>query len=264
MGMVQLLFFTLIFSTFGPLLAEPNATPGFATHFQTGIESYQKKDYAAAKTSFEAAVQERPQEVSALTNLALTHYRLGQRGWALGYARQVLLLEPGHDEAAQLKNAILEEGQIRDIPHRIEMWEIFHRDVFSVAPGFVFVGLALMIFLSGMWSWLSFLGARKRALQNETAAPGFPFLPMIFSLLFLTALALAISKKKDERELRGTIVIERVSALTAPSEQSPSLFELNEGLEVVIRKVEGSWLQVTYPGASTGWIPAASVMIAKP
>jgi tetratricopeptide (TPR) repeat protein len=239
---------------------EPQATQQLSQPpFQAGIESYQKQDYSAAQTQFEAALQEHPTDASILTNLALTHYRLGHRGWALGYARKALHLEPGFSDAEQLIEAIAKEGKVRDLPHRIELWELLHQHVLSAATVPLFATLLLLLFVATAWAWLSFLGVRRRALASETALPGFPFLPALFTVLLIVSLLLMLAKIKDAADARGTIVVEKVSALTAPSDQSPSLFELLEGLEVVIRKSEGDWLQVTFPGAMTGWIPKNSL-----
>lgn len=249
-----------VFLASGPLADAQEATPA---PFQAGIESYQKQDYSAAQTQFEAALKDRPWDASILTNLALTHYRLGQRGWALGYARRALHLEPGHTEASQLIAAIAQEGKLRDLPHRIEVWELLHHNVLTAASTPAFVAILVLVTLACLWSWLSFLGARRRALASENALPGFPFLPVLFLILFAASAFLTLAKWKDASDLRGTIVVERVPALTAPSEQSPSLFELIEGLEVIVRKSEGDWLQVTFPGAMTGWIPKSSLLVTQ-
>ncbi|MBX2996247.1 MAG: hypothetical protein KF681_15585 [Bdellovibrionaceae bacterium] len=261
---VRTLFFQglllCVFLASGPLAGAQEST---VPPFQAGIESYQKQDYSAAQTAFEAALKDRPWEASVLTNLALTHYRLGQRGWALGYARRALHFEPGHTEASQLIAAIAQEGKLRDLPHRIEVWELLHHNVLTAASAPAFVALLLLMTVAALWAWLSFFGARRRALASENALPGFPFLPVLFSILFVTSALLALAKWKDASDLRGTVVVERVQALTAPSDQSPSLFELIEGLEVVVRKTEGDWLQVTFPGAMTGWVPKSALLLTQ-
>ncbi|MFN7729024.1 MAG: hypothetical protein ACK5P7_07705 [Bdellovibrio sp.] len=228
--------------------------------FQAGIESYQKQDYGAAQTQFQTALQAHPADVSILTNLALTHYRLGQRGWALGYARKALHVEPGFRDAEQLIEAIALEGKVRDLPRRIELWELLHQHILSAASTPLFATLLLLLLVASAWAWLSYLGVRRRALATEAGLPGFPFLPALFMVLLTVSLLLMLAKIKDAADARGTIVTEKVAALTAPSDQSPSLFELVEGLEVVIRKSEGDWLQVTFPGAMTGWIPKNSLL----
>jgi hypothetical protein len=123
--------------------------------------------------------------------------------------------------------------------------------------------LALILFLSTGWSWLTHLGARRRALQNETVMPAPPILPVIFSVLLVGGFFLWAAKTWDMSETRATIVVEKVSVLTAPTDQSASLFDLFEGLEVVVRQTHDNWMQVTYPGGMTGWIPKTSLFITQ-
>jgi tetratricopeptide (TPR) repeat protein len=269
--MHQTRIFSLIFLLCSLVISVPFArgedpspstsAPTFEEAFQKGIDAYQKKDYSAAQTAFLQALLIRPEETSTLTNLALTHYRLGQKGWALGYLREALAIDPGHREARQSYEFILEDSPPRDIPHQIEFWESLRSGFLNHFSLLTFALLSLALFLICGWVWLTYLGARKRAVRTESAPPGFPVVPSILLVFFCLALSLAAAKWKDTLDPRATVVVEKVAALTAPSEQSPSLFELFEGLEVLVRQVKGDWIQVTYPGALTGWIPKSSLLI---
>ncbi len=65
------------------------------------------------------------------------------------------------------------------------------------------------------------------------------------------------------------MVTEKVEARTSPGQDQAVLFDLFEGMEVIVREsiktgAEGEnsqhWVQVTYPGGMTGWIPAETMM----
>lgn len=244
-----------------PAPTEPAAT--FESAFQSGLAAYQKQDYAAAQASFVQALTLRPDENSTLFNLGLTASRMGQRGWSLGYFRRVLAQDPGHSEARQALNFSLKQNPPREIPHQIETWETLHASVLSLASLATFAFLSLLIFFAAAWTWLTYLGARNRALKAETALPAPPILAIAFTLVLAAALTLTGAKVLDLREARATIVLEKVSAQTAPSDQAPSLFDLFEGLEVLVRQVKGDWIQVTYPGAMTGWVPKNSLFVTQ-
>lgn len=236
----------------------------FPTAFQSGITAYQKQDYAAAQSAFRQALEARPEDPSTLVNLALTLYRDGKKGEALGYLRKTLNVSPGHAEAREAITFILREGQLRGIPHEIRFWETFRSRVLQEVSLPLLVFLTLFFGFWTAWSALSFAGARRRAILAETAAPSFPLAAVFSGLLFLTGLGIAMSKRIDLSQARGTVIRETVPALTAPTPESPSLFDLHEGLEVVVRQSREGWLQVTYPGGMTGWIPRDSLFITNP
>jgi hypothetical protein len=55
------------------------------------------------------------------------------------------------------------------------------------------------------------------------------------------------------------VVSEKTTVYSAPNDKSAALFDLFAGLEVVLDQSNDQWVQVTYPGALTGWIPKSSV-----
>ena len=63
----------------------------------------------------------------------------------------------------------------------------------------------------------------------------------------------------DENTPRGTIVVEKVHVRAGPGEKEAQLFELFEGNEVLILRVDDDWAQIQFPGAFTGWIPQSAI-----
>ena len=240
----------------------PPPAPQFETAFQEGITAYQKKDYAAAQTAFSQALAARTDEPATLTNLGFTYDRLGQKGLALAYLRKVLALKPGQSEAQKAVNFILKQEPLREIPHQIETFESLHVWLFPYSL-ITLAFLTLLIFFVTAWSWLSYVGLRKRAFKNETVLPSLPLLPFLFSFFLAASGFLVLAKWKDSLDTRATIIVPTIAALTAPTDKAPSLFDLFEGMEVVVREQNGDWIQVTYPGALTGWVPRASLFVTQ-
>lgn len=229
------------------------------THFQQGLEAYQKQDYGAAQTEFKAALSLSSTDTNILTNLALTEYKLGHKGWSAALSRRALTLEPGHHEAQSILDFLGHEGSLRETAKKIENWELLREHALTQASKLAFAALFIFCFFICIWLWLSFFGARKRALTLDLAQPAISFVTACFTLLTLLTALLLVAKMKDESDLRATLVSEKEQARTAPSEKSPSLFEIFEGTEVLVRKVDKDWAQVTIPGASTGWISKGSL-----
>ena len=259
------LFILGLFLITSPLaLADENSSaPSFESAFQEGITAYQKKDYTAAQAAFSHALEARKDEPATLTNLGFTYDRLGKKGFALAHLRKALWLRPGSAEAQKAYEFILKQESVREIPHQIELFESLHHWLLPYSL-LTLAFLTLLIFFVAAWSWLSFIGTRKRALQNESAPPGLPLLPLLFSILLVSIWFLALTKWKDSLDSRATIIVPTVAALTAPTEKAPSLFELSEGMEVLLREINGEWAQVTYPGGLSGWVPKTSLFVTQP
>lgn len=243
-----------------PQNAEVTAQPSFEENFKEGVKLYQSKDFNKALTSFETALKENPHNISLLTNLGLVSFELGKKGLALGFLRRALELDTDFRPAEQAYTYVWSQLEVKELPHRIETYETIRAYFLKQIhlSSFLFLG-GLCFFLSG-WLLIRYFSQRKKALEEELPLPPFPSVATVLSLFFVGLFILSVLKAYDLTLNRATIVAEKVLMYTAPSENETSLFELSQGLEVIVRKSEADWLQVTYPGGPTGWIKKAELM----
>jgi tetratricopeptide (TPR) repeat protein len=233
----------------------PKTKASAAESFAKGVIAYKKKDFAQAEQQFRLCLEFEPKNIDILVNLALSVGNLGRHGEALGYWRNALRLKPGHSASRagiewskkKLKNA--------EPPHKIETWELLRANILSLfsLPQALFL-LAITSLTSG-WLVLKYFGRRRRAQQIDEPLPELPWLGIISTFVFLCVTALSVAKVIDDTEPRGTITAATVAAKSSAEAEAATLFELNEGVEVIVRRAEGEWLQITHPGAGTGWIP---------
>jgi tetratricopeptide (TPR) repeat protein len=235
------------------------APPTFAQLFELGGKAYQTKDYAAAKTAFEQALQLEPRSEHALTNLALTEFQLGQKGRALGALRRALQLNPEFSTSRAALAFIEKQLPVKEIPHEIQWFEKFRESFLNYFSLNIFLAMTALFLLSAGWLGLRYFSERKSAIEEERPLPKASFtwsLSVLGLILFSTVTAM---KAFDEVKSRGTIVLEKVPVKSSPDQNSPDLFDLYEGLEVIIEQNREAWIQVTYPGALSGWIPSESL-----
>ena len=256
---------TITTTTLAPPTLESNKSadkqiwPSFDKAFEAGVASAKSKKYDEARLAFSQALEKEPNNIQALTNLALVQFQLGQKGWAVALLRKAHNLNPDFSTPKAALDFILPQLDVKEIPHEIEMWETI-RDRFVVPfslTGFLIL-TALCFFASG-WVVLTYLGNKKRAYKEEKPLPPFPTIPLLLSAIFILMLSLTVLKIWDQGIPRGTVVAEKISVYSAPNEKSVALFDLFAGLEVVLDSTDANWVQVTYPGALTGWIPKSSV-----
>lgn len=227
--------------------------------FESGISAYQKQEYDKASDIFGELLKLQGPRPDIVTNWGLAQARLGKVGWAAGAFRHALLLNANHREAKKGLDFLYAEGLIREMPRELEAWESFRSQILNMGSLEVWTLVLVLTLAGSLSSLVGFLGARKRALASESPLPQVPLSGASLTLLSLIALGITLAKAYDSGDLRSTIVVAGAKALTAPHPESPELFQLNEGLEVIVRQSKEGWSQVTYPGASTGWVPTENL-----
>lgn len=227
--------------------------------FQDGLAAFQKGEFKQAHASFAEALKNDPNNPTHLFNLATTVQNEGQLGMALALWRKALVIRPDFPEA---KNAVAwAEAQLdhKEIPHDVTLWQSVRRNILVDHSLNEFLGLSAALLLIAGWLALRYLGLRRDALLNEKPLPPFPTVTLIVGLILVASLALTAAKAYDLSILRGTIVTKKIEARSAANESATPLFDLYEGLEVVVRQMTNDWVQITYRNTSTGWIPRSAI-----
>lgn len=231
--------------------------------FSQGAKSFREGKLEEAKKSFLAVETEHPGHTDTLLNLGLIAFKEKRIGAAIGIWRKGLAGEPTSEPLFQAIAFARTKLEKQDMPREFSGWERY-RELLLVRLSPALVLLASAFFLLGCgWLWLRWIGARKRAHDEETAGPPPPLGAIVFSILFVFIVGILGSIAIDRNDLRGTVIASKVAVLSAPELEATSLFDLFEGLEVLVREtrdVEGkSWRRVTYPGGLSGWVPAATI-----
>ncbi len=230
------LFFTLIIL---PIIGH-TTTP---LSFSNGLKSYQEGRYQQANIYFLETLKESPHNSTVLYNLGLTEFQIGNQGKALGYLRRAQYFAP---QSAEIKSAL---GFINPSQNKtLTITNILRKIPLDILIGFFTLGLFLTIYKG-----LIYLSRRKSS--------SFPTsLLILFCYTFILSLTVGY-KIKDQYTPRATITVPKTGAHSGPSENQASLFEINEGVEVLVHKKLHSWLQITAPSGRTGWIHENTALI---
>lgn len=240
--MPRFLIFCLLLLSLTPLAFSSSA------HYLDGLAAFEKKDFAAAKASFEAAI-EKDQIISSdlLFNLGNTLFRLGDPGAAALWYRRALLLDP-RDHAARQNLRLLQRrtGALvfdETLGLRVASW-LKHTQwlwVFAAASWAAILALAILLFLKP---------------RRSAKAWGWP----LFSLAFLVAAASAAGVwgrlPGSEVAQRAVITQSGAAALAAPTETAGVIIDLPPGSEVAVKESRDIWSYVEIPGtpARVGWV----------
>lgn len=231
--------------------------------FQNGVQAYQKADFAAAAESFAKALAMEPRNTAVLTNLGLVHFKLGHKGLSIAYLRQALSIDPSLSTAALALPFVMSQIQIKEIPHRLELYEEIRENFLEPVGLLLYASLAALTLLISGWLIISYFGEKRRAFENELNSPSIPGLGILCLCICIVFSGLSLLKVWDNSQARGTVVEAKISAQAAPGEGQAVLFELYEGLELLVLRRHEGWVQVTYPGGMTGWIPEKAIMLSR-
>ena len=237
------------------------APKSFEDNYKEGVQHYQNKSFDKAQASFQNALLLSSLNLSTLTNLGLVSFELGNKGLAIAYLRRALEIDWDFSPARAAYDYIWSQLEVKEVPHRIETYETIRENFLSPFSLTEYLWFGGFCFLISGWLLIRYLGQKRRALQDELPLPQFPSVGAIVFTLFIVVFLFTGLKIYDLNLPRATIIAAKVSLKTAPSESETNLLELSQGFEVILRKVDSDWLQVTYPGGPTGWVKKTDLMV---
>lgn len=215
-------------------------------------QNYQKGEFQQASDLFKKALDQDPNNPSTLYNWGLSEYKLNHKGAALGAWRKALAINPTFSRA-QKAVRFAEKEIPRPAFAEDSFWESYRHLFRNTSMHQLLLITAILISLTG-FLLIRYLAARKQAFAEETPLPPFPIVLSAMGVLTTILLTLTISKMADQSDVRATVVALPATLRTLPDSQATSLADLPEGAEVILRRHENNWVQVTYPGGITGWI----------
>jgi hypothetical protein len=258
--------FTLVFPliiAWTALWTNPAQAQSAENLFTNGVLSHQKGDLAGAKRSFQESLKLDPDNAITIFNLALTEYQQGNAGLALALWRKALALHPSERSSGRAIEWAKAKLERPEIPHEVQYWESLRQSLLLPVSVEVYIAFSAALLLLSGWVILGFFGKRRRAMAAEIPMPHLSKMAILSGIAFILVASLTLAKLIDLQDLRGTIVAKKVEARSTPETTGTSLFELYEGLEVIVRQARNDWVQVSFPGGLTGWIPRSSIFTTR-
>lgn len=232
----------------------------FAKLFQAGIQQYQSQNYLDAQKSFESALTLQPLNSSVLTNLALAEFKLDKKGLSLAHLRQSYALDPSLTTTQKALLFIQSNLKIKELPREIQTWELLRAQILIPLSLNGVLALTAMCLLFGSSLLIRYFSLKKNSEQLQQAPPKAPVIAIIILVIFSVSFILSICKIYDSNIPRATVIVEKAPVYIGPDAEQGVLFELFEGLEVVLIGQHEKWVQITYPGGMTGWVLKEQVL----
>lgn len=227
--------------------------------FSNGLKSYQEGRFEEAANQFEQALSQYSNNASLLYNLGLAEYKQGKTGLAIASWRKALSIDPSLSDARDALQFAFSKLERKELPHQVMLLETLRATLLQwVSLNQLFFILFLTLF-AFVWTLLTWLGRRRVAQEQESSAPTLPIKVYFLGVCFFGLFSLLGLKVYDLRTPRGTIVSKTVEVRAGPDAEQASLFEIYEGLEVILGEAQNGWVKITYPGGRSGWLPEESL-----
>ncbi len=223
------------------LLVACTAQASAPSEFNAANNLYDKGDFKAARSSYEALVKSGNLSPNLFFNLGNADYRLGDKGAAFVAYERALALDPSHPEAKANLNFLRQEtgAKIPDVPWlgRLLSWPTPSHSAWLAA--------------AAVWVLCFSLAP---ALFKRRAA----WTPAVLSLLVLAWCGAVLGWYQSRGETWITTGTQ-ASARVAPADSSGLAAALPMGSHVRLLLERGPWLYVQLPDQSRGWIAKDAV-----
>lgn len=229
--------------------------------FQAGVDAFQKSQFEEARKAFQTALSSPKYRFSALYNLGNTAYRQQKFGEALAYYRLAENLKPRDSDLRSNMQLAQSALRVKGLPGPVPTWETFRNMILTKATIDEFLVVTLFSLAALAVGILRFLRQKKANEKGAAEAPRVTVVSIFSAVATLILVVLTVCKAIDDSSPRATVVAQKVEVRSGPAESNASLYELHEGLEVYVETKHDNWLQVTYPGGLTGWIPESAAVI---
>lgn len=249
-------------TSFLPCVAQAAESPEAV--FASAIQAFKKNDLDTAQQRLLELDKATPKQLAVLHNLALIAARKNQLGSAIALWRQAQYAYPTDENVDASIQWALKKLPKTELSKDYDLWESFRSDVLQKTSPLLTVTFSAVLMVVGGWMLLRWWSRRRQALEQETAMPSLPLAGIAVVLMFVFLSGIALSQFVDRIDIRGTVLGKKVDVRSAADSSATVLFELFEGMEVLVldsRAVgETKWRRVHYPGGMSGWIKDTDVM----
>jgi len=225
-----------------------------------GINSFQQKDFSKASELFSQALAQQPNDVTLLVNLALARFELGQKFESYALFKKANHLNPQSESALQGLEFVKNQIQIREMSRDLEIYEQARSVLVNPISVHLPLGISLLFFILSGFLLIRFFAEKFKSFRAGEDQKPLSVWGWISLIVFGLFMAWTGFYKFDKSIPRGIVKLETLSLRSSPAANSPTVLELNGGLEVKILRAQDKWLQIQYPGTFSGWVEKEAVL----
>jgi tetratricopeptide (TPR) repeat protein len=223
--------------------------------FRQAETLYQQERYAEAIAIYESIRASGVEDGVLYYNLGNAYFKAGRLGFAvLSYERARRLLPGDEDVRANLAFAtgLVSEG-VAPPPLPLAIgWVV---DLYQGAGASFLAGVVSLSFLLGGTALTLLLLDRWPALRTPAVA----VVAGSAVVALLAGGSLVAKVRAESARVEAVVVTENAYVRSGPSESSPRLAEIHEGLKMRVLGEREGFLQISLANGLTGWVPREQV-----
>lgn len=252
-------FLLMLTASFG-LFAQEKGAQTTEVLFTEATKNYVQGRHDEAVGQLREVLKKDPYNAEALYNLALAESERGHQGLALAYLRRALNLSPRFTQAYRAVKSVSARLPNPEIVEPSSFYELMRLYLLRPVPLAGFYFLLLFTFTASVWFLLRWRGEKIRQSLGEEVDVPLPLVTWVFVVAFILMVPLTSTKLYELRVSRATVIQPKIEVRAGPEEAAAPLFELREGIEVIVITMRDQWTQVRQPSGYTGWVPKSALV----
>ena len=235
----------------------PDENPEYL--FEQGLKAYSDGNLEQAKEFYANAYTLEPNNPNLAYNLAVVFMAREEIGASIAMLRRAIHLSPTFSSARKALEKAFEKTSTQTASEKLTNYEVLRFYLLGRIPAMIFFFITAILFLFAGWTFIGWLGQRKRAKIDELENPVIPTSAIVLLSCLAISLFLTGFKVFDGFQTRGSIVEKNVELHSGPSSEHPKIAELFEGFDVIIKRRKDQWVQVQHPGGYSGWLDSSKL-----
>lgn len=227
--------------------------------YQAGIRALQESNVDAALTAFASEHAAGKNFPALYYNWGLAAYQSGKKALAAALWRRALYLDPEMPVAQQALDFVNDQLPKGTSVKDLQGWSAFRARILDRASLNKFMILTWILTVAAGFLLIRYWGTRTRALREETPLPQPPTIGLILTGLCALFVFVSAAKGITQLEVRATVVAQSVPLRTGPSVNDNPIFDLVEGMDVIVRQVQVPWVLITLNTGASGWVPTEAL-----
>ena len=215
-------------------------------HYEKGVNAYRNNQYDLAIQEFESILDNNWDSPELYYNLGNAYYRNGNTSGSVWAYESCLRLSPIYADAEyNLKLANLKVKDRVDLPAPpiYLKWYMGIKEHYTPS---IWINITLFILL---------LFSLSITIPRILSFVSLNYIPGVFITLFFCSLFFSFhSIWTDNSVNQGIIYSSSVEARSEPNKYSARLFEVHEGLKVLVNQISEDWVEIELLDGKAGWI----------
>jgi len=222
--------------------------------FEKANTLFREKQYTEAANIYQQLIDAGYNQPQLYINAGNAWYKANKTGMAIYNYEQALRIEPFNKSADHNLSVANQrvEGYVNDLPLLFFQQWWLHIQHFHSVNGWATGAIILFWLLTGGLIVILLLPAFRPAILRWATG--------VLAVLFVGYLSMGISayisaNSHDE----GIIMGAAVKVKSAPDEESKDMFELHEGVKVLVIDATQEFCKISLPDGKTGWLACAEI-----